>query len=87
MIYVYIYICTIYHSIIFIYTILRRIGVREGSTKAILDHPFYANADLPGIYQKSFPAAIKPVPLNVRDLQPLTPGKKYDGEQKMFEDF
>ena len=75
------------HQFIFNYSRFRRIGVREGSTKAILDHAFYVNADLPGIYQKTFPAVIKPAALNVRDLQPLTPGKKFDGDQKMFEDF
>jgi hypothetical protein len=61
--------------------------VREGSTKAILDHPFFATSDLPGIYQKTVPATIKPPAGRRRGLEPLTPAKKFEGDQKIFSDF
>ena len=64
----------------------RRLGVQEGSTNAILDHPFFAETDLPSIFQKLTPATIKPVK-RVTKLPPLQAAKKYTGEQQVFADF
>jgi len=65
-----------------------RIGVQEGDTSAILDHPFFANTDIERIKEKkAVPIFIAPTQPGDNNLSNLPQAKPYTGDQHVFDAF
>ena len=66
----------------------RRIGVHNGSTKRILEHPFFAKLDLAAVKEgKAKPEFIPSATTSHEPLSNLMPVKPFNGDQKVFADF
>lgn len=67
---------------------LRRIGVQEGSTRKILDHPFFASIDNTNLKNGSLVPEFVPEPQTYHEpISTLKPVKAFSGDQKQFKDF
>ena len=65
-----------------------RIGVQEGSTKRILDHPFFADLDLHRLKNGSIVPDFFPTPLlDHVQISTLKSVKSFAGDQKQFKGF
>lgn len=65
-----------------------RIGTQEGSTRAILDHPFFSGSDVEGIGSGSVvPEFIPSVNTHHEPLSNLMPVRPFNGDQGLFADF
>lgn len=66
----------------------RRLGVSEGSTRAILEHPFFANVDVEGIKNGTLTPEFTPTPNQHHEpLSNLMPVRPFNGDQTLFHDF
>ncbi|RYG96872.1 hypothetical protein EON65_53755 [archaeon] len=66
----------------------RRLGVSEGSTRAILEHPFFANVDVEGIKNGTVTPEFIPTPNQHHEpLSNLMPVRPFNGDQTLFHDF
>jgi hypothetical protein len=66
----------------------RRIGVQEGSTRCILDHPFFAAVDKTGVYNMTVVPSFIPAHNHNHDpLSNLMPVKPFNGDQHLFAEF
>lgn len=66
----------------------RRLGIQEGSTRAILDHPFFAKVDVEGIKQmRVVPEFIPSSNQHHEPLSSLMPVKPFHGDQMLFKEF
>ena len=66
----------------------RRLGVQEGSTRAILDHPFFANVDIEGIKNRTVVPEFTPAPNQHHEpLSNLMPVRPFNGDQSLFAEF
>ncbi len=60
----------------------------EGSTRVILEHPFFANVDVEGIKNgKIVPEFIPTANQNHEPLSNLMPVRPFNGDQTLFADF
>ena len=67
---------------------LRRIGVQEGSTRRILDHPFFAKIDGNHLRNGTLVPEFIPEPQSYHEpISTLKPVKAFSGDQKQFKDF
>lgn len=65
-----------------------RLGVQEGSTRCILDHPFFANVDIEGIKNGKVVPDFIPVPNQHHEpLSNLMPVRPFNGDQSLFAEF
>lgn len=65
-----------------------RIGVQEGSTRCILDHPFFAGVDTAGVANLTVvPQFIPQHNHNHDPLSNLMPVKPFNGDQHLFAEF
>eukprot|EP01038_Epipyxis_sp_PR26KG_P007545 gene7545-10280_t len=65
-----------------------RIGVQEGSTRAILDHAFFGNCDINAIKNLTAVPDFIPHPQNHHEpLSSLMPVRPFNGDQSLFADF
>ena len=65
-----------------------RMGVQEGYTNVILEHPFFANFDIESLINGSMkPVHIPPVPRNNAPISTLPAIKAFKGDQSQFEFF
>jgi len=65
-----------------------RIGVQEGSTRCILDHPFFSGLDVDGIKNCTFAPEFTPVPHSQHEpLSNLMPVRPFNGDQSLFTEF
>ena len=66
----------------------RRIGVQEGSTRCIIDHPFFANIDSQAVHDMTLVPQFIPAHNNTHDpLSNLMPVKPFNGDQHLFAEF
>jgi serine/threonine protein kinase/CRP-like cAMP-binding protein len=65
-----------------------RIGVQEGSTRSILNHPFFANIDIEGIKNHTVVPEFIPIPNQHHEpLSNLMPVRPFNGDQTLFAEF
>jgi hypothetical protein len=65
-----------------------RLGVQEGSTRCILDHPFFSNVDIEGIKKGTVVPEFIPAPNQHHEpLSNLMPVRPFNGDQSLFTDF
>jgi len=65
-----------------------RIGVQEGSTRCILDHPFFSNIDSNAVMNlTTVPQFVPAICTTHEPLSQLLPVKPFNGDQKLFEEF
>jgi len=65
-----------------------RIGVQEGSTRCILDHPFFSSVDKDGVHNMTVvPSFIPGHNHNHDPLSNLMPVKPFNGDQHLFAEF
>ena len=66
----------------------RRIGVQEGSTRKILEHPFFSHLDTKKLKSGTLVPEFLPVPVKEHNLiSTLKSVKTFSGDQKQFEGF
>jgi hypothetical protein len=66
----------------------RRLGVQEGSTRRILDHPFFSTVDIDAISNGTFVPEFIPVPNQHHEpLSNLMPVRPFNGDQTLFAEF
>lgn len=66
----------------------RRIGVQEGSTRKILDHPFFKRIDGNQLRNGTLVPEFIPQPQSYHEpISTLKPVKAFSGDQKQFKDF
>lgn len=69
-------------------TFSRRIGVQEGSTRCILDHPFFSILDIEAIKnQTAVPEFIPIANQHHEPLSNLMPVRPFNGDQSLFAEF
>jgi hypothetical protein len=62
--------------------------VQEGSTRRILDHPFFASIDNNNLRNGSLVPEFVPEPQTYHEpISTLKPVKAFSGDQKQFKDF
>ncbi len=62
--------------------------MQEGSTRAILDHPFFSNVDIEGIKSRSVVPEFIPTPnAHHEPLSNLMPVRPFNGDQSLFAEF
>jgi hypothetical protein len=67
---------------------LRRIGVQEGSTRRILDHPFFSSVDTTSLRNGTLVPEFVPEAQSYHEpISTLKPVKAFSGDQKQFKDF
>jgi serine/threonine protein kinase len=65
-----------------------RIGVQEGSTRRILDHPFFSNIDINHLRNGTIVPEFVPEPQSYHEpVSTLKPVKVFSGDQKQFLSF
>ena len=77
-----------YYLYYYVRIVFRRIGVQEGSTRCILDHPFFAAVDKEGVFKMTtVPSFIPQHNHNHDPLSNLMPVKPFNGDQHLFAEF
>ena len=64
----------------------RRLGVQQGSTRAILEHEFFKGIDIKQLMNRAIPAPMKARSDegHRKPVSSMKPPKKYEGAQDIF---